>query len=178
MYFKVKVSGEPQPIVTWYYDGEPVRTDYSHEIGADGSLAIPSTVLKHSGVYKAVVANEYGSEEREVKLTVYEEGGTQSMDAAIRHHVVSSRPIPIPEFGKYVAKLHANSNQAFKDLYQVCVTFIKSTLQAYTEARNKFSNDQSFLLNFNIILLVHNNQNRLWTLERLDTTSNMLPAVK
>ena len=81
--------------------------------------------LKHSGVYKAVVANEYGSEQREVLLTIYEEGSTRSMDAAISHHIVSSRPIPIPEFGKYVAELHANSNQAFKDLYQVCVTFHK-----------------------------------------------------
>ena len=123
VYFKDKVSGEPQPIVTWY---QTVRVDYSHEIEADKSLAIPSTELKHSGIYKVVVANEYyGSEEREVKLTVYEEGGTQSMDAAISHHVVSSRPIPIPEFGKYVAKLHANSNQSFKDLYQVCFTFHK-----------------------------------------------------
>ena len=125
MYFKVKVSGEPQPIMTWYQDWEPVRADYSHEIEADGNLAIPSSELKHSGVYKAAVSNEYGSEAREVKLTVYEEGGTQSMDTAISHHVVSSRPIPIPEFGRYVAELHANSNQAFKDLYQVCVTFHK-----------------------------------------------------
>ena len=55
VYFKIKVNGESQPTVTWYHDGEPVRTDYIHEIDADGSLAIPSTELKHSGVYKAVV---------------------------------------------------------------------------------------------------------------------------
>ena len=125
MYFKIKVSGEPQQTVTWYHNGEPIRADYSHEIEVDGSLAIPSSELKHSGVYKTVVSNEYGSEEREVKLTVYEEGGTRSMDAAISRHVVSSRPIPIAEFGKYVAELHANSNQAFKDLYQVCIAFHK-----------------------------------------------------
>ena len=125
VYFKVKVCGEPQPIVTWYHNGKPIRADYSHEIEADGSLTILFTELKHSGVYKAVVANEYGSEQREVLLTIYEEGSTRSMDAAISHHIVSSRPIPIPEFGKYVAELHANSNQAFKDLYQVCVTFHK-----------------------------------------------------
>ena len=127
VYFKIKVSGEPQPIVTWYHNGESVRADYAHEIETDGSLAIPSTELKHSGVYKAVVANQYGSEEREVKLIVNEEGGTStgSMDTITSHHVVSSRPIPIPEFGKYVAELHANSNQGFKDLYQVCVAFHK-----------------------------------------------------
>ena len=109
----------PQPTVTWYHDGEPVRADYANEIEADGSLAIPSTELKHSGVYKSVVANQHGSEEREVKLTVGEEGGTSK--AIAFGEMVSTKPIPIPEFGKYVAELHANSNQPFKDLYQVSV---------------------------------------------------------
>ena len=58
VYFKIKVSGEPQPRVNWYHDGEPVRADYVHEIEADGSLPIPSSELKHSEIYKAVVAND------------------------------------------------------------------------------------------------------------------------
>ena len=130
MYFKIKVSGVPQPTVTWYHDGEPVKGDYAREIEEDGSLAIPSTELKHSGVYKAVVANQHGSEEREVKLTVTEEGGAAT---TIFGEIVSSRPVRIPEFGKYVSELHANSNQRFKDLYMVynnddlqCLYFIVS----------------------------------------------------
>ena len=122
VYFKIKVSGEPQPTVTWYHDGEPVRADYAHEIELGGNLAISSTELKHSGVYKAVVVNQYGSEERELKLIVYKEEDTESKDDATSHCVVSSQSIPIPEFGKYVAEYHANSNQAFKDLYKVYVT--------------------------------------------------------
>ena len=122
VYFKIKVSGVPQPTVTWYHDGEPVKGDYAREIEKDGSLAIPSTELKHSGVYKAVVANEHGSEEREVKLTVSEEG--EATEAVIGE-TVSTRSIPIPEFGKYVSELHANSNQPFKDLYQVCFLFVE-----------------------------------------------------
>ena len=118
MYLKIKVSGEPQPTVTWYHDGEPVRVDYAHEIEADRSLAIPSAELKHSGVYKAVAANQHGSEERDIKLMVNEEGGASTYVAI--DDMVSSRPISILEFGKYVAELHANLNQPFKDLYQVC----------------------------------------------------------
>ena len=121
MYFKIKVTGEPQPTVTWYHDGEPVREDYAHEIELGGNLAISSTELKHSGVYKAVVVNQYGSEERELKLIVYKEDDTESKDDATSHCVVSSQSIPIPEFRKYVAEYHANSNQAFKDLYKVYV---------------------------------------------------------
>ena len=107
VYFKIKVSGVPQPTVTWYHDGEPVKGDYAREIEEDGSLAIPSTELKHSGVYKAVVPNQHGSEEREVKLTVTEEGGNSITTAF--DEMISSRPIAVPDFGKYVAELHANS---------------------------------------------------------------------
>ena len=114
VYFRIKVSGEPQPTVTWYHNGEPVRADYAREIESDGSLTIPSTELEHSGVYKAVAINSYGSEEREIKLLV-------------SSTIVSSRPIPIPEFGKYVAELHSNSNQPFNDLFEV-----------YTSIANKF----------------------------------------
>ena len=128
VYFRIKVSGEPQPTVTWYHDGEPVRADYAREIESDGSLTIPSTELKHSGVYKAVAANSHGSEEREIKLMVNEEGGASTAVAV--GDIVSSRPIPIPEFGEYVANLHANSNQPFKDLYEVGTT--SSICKIYT----------------------------------------------
>ena len=116
VYFRIKVSGEPQPTVTWYHDGEPVRADYAREIESDGSLTIPSTELKHSGVYKAVAANSHGSEQRELKLTVSEEGAETAIDLG---EMVKSRPIPIPEFGKYVSELHSNSNKPFKELYEV-----------------------------------------------------------
>ena len=116
VYFKIKVIGAPQPTVTWYHDGEPIKTDYAREIESDGSLAIPSTELKHSGVYKVVAANQYGFKERELKLTVTKEGRA-AVDAP---NTVISKPICIPEFGKYVAELHTNSNKPFKDLYEVC----------------------------------------------------------
>jgi hypothetical protein len=119
LYFKIEVSGEPQPSVTWYHDGEPIWEDYAREIESDGSLTIPSVELKHSGVYKAVAANEYGSEEREVTLAVRRED--ESCEADEREdQAVSSRPIPVLELGKYVAELHANSNQPFIALYKVC----------------------------------------------------------
>ena len=119
MKIKIKLSGEPQPTVTWYHDGEPVRADYACQIEGDGSLAIPSTELKHSGVYKAEVANQHGSEEREVRLSVNREGESSVADGI--GEIVSTRPILIFEFGKYVAKLHVDSNQPFKELFQVCI---------------------------------------------------------
>ena len=119
LYFKIDVSGEPQPSVTWYHDGEPIRADYAREIESDGSLTIPSTELKHSGVYKAVAANKHGSEEREVKLEVRKEGEISTCVPDEREDVVSTRAIPVLDFGKYVAELHADSNQPFIKLYKV-----------------------------------------------------------
>ena len=131
--FKIKVSGEPQPTVTWYHNGESVRADYAHEIEADGSLAIPSVELKHSGVYKAVATNLHGSKEREVNLAVTKEGesGTCEHEGA-----VSTRPVPVLEFGKYVAELHADSNLPFIELYKVCsqVESILLHMHAYTQS--------------------------------------------
>ena len=89
VYFKIKVSGEPQPTVTWYHNWEPVRADYARVIESDGSLAIPSAELKHSGVYKAVATNQHGSEKREIKLMVNEEGGGSTYVAI--DDMVSSR---------------------------------------------------------------------------------------
>ena len=51
-------------------------------------------------------------------------------DAATSDHTVSSsRPIPNPEFGKYVVKVHANSNQTLKISTRFVLYFIKSALQ-------------------------------------------------
>ena len=122
VYLKIKVRAVSQPTVTWYHDGKPVGADYAHEIKADGSLALLSMEREHSGLYKAVVANQHGSEERVMKLTVEKE--EESSTNTTISEKVSTRPIPVLEFGKYVAKLHTSCNKPFKDLYQVCLCMI------------------------------------------------------
>ena len=75
-------------------------------------------------------------------------------DAATSDHTVPSRSIPNPEFGKYVTKVHANSNQALKISTRFVLYFIKSALQVYIVEANIFQiNHLSFLLN--IIQFVH-----------------------
>ena len=113
--FRVKVTGFPQPRMTWYHNGEEVVADYSQKLAVDGSLIMPSTDLKHSGVYQLVVINEAGTVERKVNLFVKREG--QKCSNMAKKQTFS--PIPVEEFGDYVCKCHANNNEDFRDQYSV-----------------------------------------------------------
>ncbi|XP_064386213.1 sushi, von Willebrand factor type A, EGF and pentraxin domain-containing protein 1-like [Halichondria panicea] len=112
VYLRVKVGGHPPPSLTWYHDGRKVTADYATELDQDGGLSFPSVETKHAGVYKLVVTGASGSTTQQVvTVTVMSEGGEASEG-------VDYAPIPVTEFGAYVADLHVGSNKKFKDLYK------------------------------------------------------------
>ena len=41
--FQVKVSGTPDPQLTWYHESTRLDNDYAHEISTDGTLVIATT---------------------------------------------------------------------------------------------------------------------------------------
>ena len=114
--FRVRVTGSPQPKLTWYHDGVEVKADYSKELAEDGSLTMPSAETKHGGVYQLVAVNPAGRVEREVKLTVAVEG--QSRPASERP-AMALAAIPVSQLGNRVEKNHSRSNKGFNDEYQV-----------------------------------------------------------
>ena len=116
--YLIKVDGELHPSVTWYHNRVPIEEDYAHEIETDGSLVLPSVEIGHSGIYKAVVSNEHGYVKQEMNLVVREE--LEMKAEATVSEIVYSRPIPVSNFAKYVAELHTDAIQPFKDLFQVC----------------------------------------------------------
>ena len=117
---KTDLDQELQPRVNWYHNGEPIEEDYAHEIEANGSLILPSVERCHSGIYKVMVSNVHGSVWRDMKLVVREEVEKTVPGMAVSE-IVYTRPIPVSHFVKYVAELHVNVNQPFKDLFQVSV---------------------------------------------------------
>ena len=117
--FKVRVTGSPQPKLTWYHDGEEVVADYSKELGDDGSLTMPSAETKHSGVYQLVASNPAGRAEREVRLSVRGEGDPSPY---LSYKNITFSPIPVMGFGEYVARGHASDNMDFKEQYTVSYT--------------------------------------------------------
>ena len=121
VFFKVVVSGKPEPTPTWYHNEEELTPNYSQEIERDGSLSIPSTELKHRGTYRLVARNSLGSTEREVKLSVVMEG---EQTPEVGHNFMNFIPIPVKDFGKYVAKNHNNNNQGFKEQFQVSNNYV------------------------------------------------------
>ena len=111
--FKVNVSGYPTPTLQWYFNGVKIAEDYSTEIDPDGTLLIPSSEKRHSGVYKLVAENLCGNAEEEVNLTVLGE------NQAPPRKDVNLSPIPVLEFGFFVANNHKNGNSGFRDMYEV-----------------------------------------------------------
>ena len=116
MLFKVVVRGNPLPSLTWYHNNTQLTPDYCTEIQQDGSLSISSSQLKHSGVYRLLAKNSRGSAEREVRLTVTQEEEEPAVPAKER---VETQPVPVAEFGEYVAKNHAHNDELFKLQYNV-----------------------------------------------------------
>ena len=114
--FRVRVTGAPKPKLTWYHDGEEVVPDYSKELAEDGFLTMPSAEIKHSGVYQLVAVNKAGSAERVVKLFVKRDGEPSPF---VARKQISFSPMPVDQFGQYVARCHANDNRVFRDQYLV-----------------------------------------------------------
>ena len=115
--FQVEVTGTPQPKLTWYHNGEEVRTDYSKELAEDGSLTMPSAELKHSGVYQLVAVNLAGRVERELKLSVESEDIPSS--SAPKTAIPQGAAVPVHQLGNHVEKNHGRNNRGFRDEYQV-----------------------------------------------------------
>ena len=114
--FKVAVRGDPELTLTWYHEGNELISDYSLEIQPDGTLVIASAELRHNGVYKLSARNSSGVAERELSLTVQQEGEEINAPSNIE---VDFTAVPVADFGDYVARNHSQSDAGFRKLYEV-----------------------------------------------------------
>ena len=118
--FDVKVTGDPQPKLTWYHEGEEVVTNYSIDVGLDGGLSIPCTEPIHTGLYQLVAINSAGRAERQVQLFVRrEEQPQQTMTQQNTDNSVTLTPVTVLDFEEYVATGHANENALFQEQFNV-----------------------------------------------------------
>ena len=124
--FKIAVSGNPEPTLTWYHEGIELKSDYAVEIQLSGVLSIMSAELKHSGVYKLQARNSSGTAEREVKLTVRPDNEEVEPN---QKETVKLMPIPVTDFGEYVAVNHSHSDTGFRNQYEV-VTYVSIELDS------------------------------------------------
>ena len=68
--FSVAVSGEPQPEITWYHNGDKLGSDHDILIPPYNCLSIKRTELTHSGVYRMYARNSGGTARDEFRLKV------------------------------------------------------------------------------------------------------------
>ena len=114
--FPVKVSGTPDPQLTWYHESTRLDNDYAHEISTDGTLVIATTEMKHSGAYRLVASNTAGTTEKKFTLKLISEAPEEELATA---GSAVSHPVPITELGQYVSRNHADTNKGFTALYRV-----------------------------------------------------------
>ena len=70
-----KVKGEPVPEITWYYDGQPIKTDDIYkvvpgEVEGESTLQIPEIFPEDAGAYTVKATNEAGEVESTAVITV------------------------------------------------------------------------------------------------------------
>ena len=123
--FTVRVTGTPPLTFNWYHDGQLITEDYAHEIMEDGSLIIVCAEESHKGTYWFVANNSAGTIDRQVILVIAKE----EIDEALYGNTTlqaNMGPIPVKDFGAFVADSHANYNDKFK--LQYYVSFILNIL--------------------------------------------------
>ena len=131
--FKVAVRGDPEPMLTWYHEGNELISDYSLEIQPDGTLVIASAELRHNGVYTLLARNSSGATERELNLTVQQEG-EEKIAPSKENIEVDFTAVPVADFGDYVAKNHSQSDAGFRKLYEVSSEINYTQLSVYSDS--------------------------------------------
>ena len=84
----------------------------------DGSLIIITAEESHKGTYKFVAYNSYGTADKQVTLVIAKEGNDEALYVNTKHQA-NIGPIPVKDFGPFVADSHANSNKKFRFQYYV-----------------------------------------------------------
>ena len=115
---QVKVTGSPQPKLTWFCNGEEVVADFSKELEEDGTLTLSLTEARHSGTYQLEVQNPVGRRKGDVRLIVEAED-TQQRPATTKPAMELSA-VSVAMFGSHVKQNHTRNNRAFRDEYEVC----------------------------------------------------------
>ncbi len=82
-----------------------------------GSIVFPSCELSQTGTYSMTATNSSGSTQRLVLLTVRKEEDEDLQTSS--DTVIIQEPVPVKEFGDYVARLHSNDNKLFKSQFTV-----------------------------------------------------------
>lgn len=124
----VSVRGHPNPTIIWFFEGAEVTKENAVEIQLDGSIFISLVQLRHTGHYRLLARNTIGIIEKSFNLFVKLR---ELRRVLTMHNGTVLKPVPLEQFGAYVAENHAKDNKGFKNQYSVCETF-EQIFKVYT----------------------------------------------
>ena len=129
VYFFVRVSGHPEPVWSWEYQGEPVTPVGSIQVFSDGTLILGNVKPENSGRYTFIARNTAGTINRIVNLEVIDEDQEDAEEnlrvEMARSLIIEHKPIPINALEKYVEMHHVSDNEPFAFLFTVSEMKIK-----------------------------------------------------
>ena len=82
--FSCPVTGNPEPEVTWYFNGDPLEGDEGRVI-AGNELTVGPTMVSHSGMYQCFASNDNGVAYESWTLQVREPGRKLTMASLFQH---------------------------------------------------------------------------------------------
>lgn len=95
MVLSVAVSGDPEPAVMWYHEGNKLGPEHAREIPPYHCLQINITDYMHSGIYRMYARNSGGTAMSEFQLLVRDPGDTSVISARLQNEF--DRSIEITE---------------------------------------------------------------------------------
>lgn len=116
---RVEVTGVPQPSISWKYNDKTVEPDYATDITRDCALCFVCVEMSHAGTYHFTASNASGSVKGQVELKVHEEEDERESSTSEKTPGPVTHPVPVHQFGDYVAQLHASNNVGYFRQYQV-----------------------------------------------------------
>ena len=118
---KVEVSGDPLPVIIWYYDNKIIADDNHFELENENELVIHKIAWKHAGVYQFTASNSLGTVDGQIRVFVQRED--EPIEQVDFPHTEQSHVeecvnvVPLEKWAEHVEAMKEGSG--FKDEFQV-----------------------------------------------------------
>lgn len=118
---KAEVSGNPFPVIIWYFDNKIIADDNHYELENENMLILHKITSKHAGVYQFTASNALGTVEGHIRVFVQkEEEPTEEVDYPSQIQIEEcTNEVPLEKWAEHVE--FTREGPGFKEEFQVYI---------------------------------------------------------